>query len=112
MKRFIICLAILVPALPVLAQGYLARDVQRFVDRRQGCDHMRSEIHDPDGKLRMNDVTRELRKLCGGIDKELVELKRKYSSNSTIMQILTQFETGIEATETQAPMGKAGRRAG
>jgi len=112
MKRFLICLALLAPALPALAQGYLPRDVQRFVDRREGCDHMRGEIPDASEKLRMNDVTREIRKLCAGTDKELVELKRKYASNSTIMQILTQFETGIEANEIPAPKGKAGRRTG
>jgi hypothetical protein len=98
MQRFLICLALAMGAFPVLAQDYLPRDVQRFVDRREGCDQVRGE------RERMNEVSRELRKLCGGSDKELGQLKRKYAANSTIMQILNQFEAGIEVVETgEAP---------
>jgi hypothetical protein len=68
----------------------------RFVDRREGCDRVRG---DRDGT---NEVSRELRKLCGGMDKELVQLKKKYAANSTIMQILNQFEVGIELAEAPA----------
>lgn len=106
MSRCLICFVLLFSALPALSQGYLPRDVQRFVDRREGCDHMRGEIE------RMNAVSREIRKLCGGTDKELVQLKRKYASNSTIMQILNQFETGIEAAEAPAPKSRTANRAG
>lgn len=102
MKRFLMCLA-LVTATPLVLAEYLPRDVQRFVDRREGCDHMRGEIPDPEEKSRMNEVSRELRKLCSGTDKELTQLKRKYATNSTIMQILNQFEGGIEAAEAPAP---------
>lgn len=63
---------------------------------------MRGEIPDPTEKLRMNEVSRELRKLCGGTDKELGQLKKKYAANSTIMQILNQFEVGIELAEAPA----------
>lgn len=87
-------LALLMPALPSWAEP-LPRDVQRFVDRREGCDQLRGDID------RMNAVSREIHKLCGGTDKELVQLKRKYAGNSTIMQILNQFETGIEAARRQ-----------
>lgn len=100
MKQSLICLALMMPLSSVLAQDYLPRDVQRFVDRREGCDHMRGELE------RMNEPSRELRKLCGGTDKELAQLKLKYAANSTIMQILHQFEAGIEAAE--APMPKSG----
>jgi hypothetical protein len=112
MKRCLICLALTMLSLPVLAQDYLPRDVQRFMDRRTGCDHIRGEMPDPDQKLRMNEVSRELRKLCGGTDKELVQLKRKYAANSTIMQILTQFDSGIEAAEAPAPKSGAVKRTG
>ena len=106
MNRCLICLVLLLSAFPALSQGYLPRDVQRFLDRREGCDHMRGEID------RMNAVSREIRKLCGGTDKELVQLKRKYAGNSTIMQILNQFETGIEAAEAPAPKSTKTNRAG
>jgi hypothetical protein len=98
-------LALLMPVFPSWADP-LPRDVQRFVDRREGCDHMRGEID------RMDAVSREIRKLCGGTDKELVQLKRKYAGNSTIMQILNQFETGIEAAEVPAPKSTKTHRAG
>lgn len=93
MKRCFMCLALVFAALPVLSQDYLPRDVQRFVDRREGCDKLRG---DRDG---MNEVGRELRKLCGSMDKELVQLKKKYAANSTIMQILNQFDVGIELAD-------------
>ena len=54
----------------------------------------------------MDEASREPRKLCAGMDKELVQLKRKHPLNSTIMQILNQFEPVIESvdtTETPAP---------
>jgi hypothetical protein len=83
------------PAFTVLAQDYVPRDVQRFMDRREDCDQLRRAA--PDAKER-------LLKLCMGTDKELAQLKRKYAANSTIMQILTQFESGIEVAE--APVAK------
>jgi hypothetical protein len=95
-KIHLACLALLFSALPALGQDYLPRDVQRFVDRREGCDRVRG---DRDG---MNEVSRELRKLCGGTDRELIQLKKKYAANSTIMQILNQFDVGLELAEAPA----------
>ena len=112
MKRMLICLALLMSALPVLAGDLLPRDVQRFVDRRESCDHMREETPVPGEKLRMAGMERELSKQCKGTGQELARLKRKYAANTTIMQVLNQFETGIEATDAPAPTNRAGRRAG
>ena len=112
MKRTLICLALLMSALPVLASDLLPRDVQRFVDRRETCDHLRAEMPDPGAKLRMAEAEREPGKQCKGTDKELARLKRKYAANTTIMQVLNQFDTGIEAADAVAPTNRAGRRAG
>jgi hypothetical protein len=87
MKRFLVCLVLMMPSLSAMAQNYLPRDVQRFVDRRSDCDNVR----------RMKEAQRDMPKACAGTDRELVQLKRKYAANSTIMQILNQFEAGIEA---------------
>jgi hypothetical protein len=84
------------PVFSVLAQEYLPRDVQRFIERREGCDQLR----------RMKDAERDILKPCIGTDKELVQLKRKYAANSTIMQILTQFELGIEVADAPASKSK------
>jgi hypothetical protein len=102
MKRFLMCLALLAPTLPVLAD-YLPTDVQRFVYRREGCDHMRGEVSDGFAGPRMESIGREIDRSCKGTDKELLQLKRKYAANSTIMQLLNQFETGIEAFEAAVP---------
>jgi hypothetical protein len=96
MKRFLVCLAVLMPVLPVMAQDYLPRDVQRFVDRRETCDQVR----------RAADARDKLLKLCIGTDKELAQLKRKYRANSTIMQILNQFEAGIELADVSGAKKK------
>jgi hypothetical protein len=107
MKRFIICFVLLLPALPSLGLETLPREVQRFVDRREGCDHMRGEIPEPGEKRRMEEVNREIRKLCTGTDKELARLRRKYVAESTVMQVLNEFEPDIEASEIQATKAKA-----
>ncbi|MGB9109282.1 MAG: hypothetical protein WCC39_11410 [Telluria sp.] len=98
MKRFLIFLVLIMPSLPAMAQNVLPRDVQRFVERREGCDDVR----------RMQEALRDMPKACAGTDKELVQLKRKYAPNSTIMQILNQFESAIEAGQAQAPAPKSG----
>jgi hypothetical protein len=102
-----LCLMLFTLSLRAFAEP-LPRDVQKFVDRREGCDHMRGEFPDPGEKQRMNEVTREINKLCAGTGKELAQLKRKYATNSTIMQILNQFEAGIEAAEARSSKSKAG----
>jgi predicted oxidoreductase len=78
-------------SLPAFAEP-LPHDVQKFVDRRVDCDHVRV----------IKEMPRELSKLCTGTDKELAQLKRKYAANSTIMQILNQFEPGIEVAQAPA----------
>lgn len=100
MKRVLVCLAVLVSALPVVGQDYLPRDVQRFMARREDCDQMRMAF--PDSK-------EKLLKLCMGTDKELAQLKRKYAPNSTIMQILNQFEAGIEIADVSSPKKQAAK---
>lgn len=99
MQRFLIFLVLAMPAFPVLAQDDLPRDVQRFMDRRESCDQVR----------RIKDADRGILKPCMGTDRELAQLKHKYAANSTIMQILNQFEAGIEqaaASEPKRPAGK------
>jgi hypothetical protein len=86
-----LCLALFTLSLPAFAEP-LPRDVQKFVDRRVDCDHVRV----------IKEMPRELSRLCAGTDKELAQLKRKYAANSTIMQILNQFEPGIEVAQAPA----------
>jgi hypothetical protein len=96
MKTIPLCLFMLMPLSPLLANESLPRDVQRFIDKREGCDHMRGELPDPSEKQRMREVNREIQKLCKGTDKALTRLKRKYVANPAVMQRLNEFEPGIE----------------
>ncbi|WP_156116756.1 hypothetical protein [Massilia sp. 9096] len=106
MKKILICLALLTSALSALADSPLPPDVRKFVDRREGCDHMRGELPDSSEKRRMKEVNREIEKLCKGTDKQLAQLKKKYASNATVMQRLNAFEDGIEAQSPAAPAAK------
>lgn len=46
MRKMLLCLSLLMPVVPSLADASLPRDVQHFIDRREGCDHMRGEMPD------------------------------------------------------------------
>lgn len=79
------------------AQDPLPRDVARYVEQREGCDHFRGEIPDPPDEQRMRDIEREIRKLCTGTDRKLDQLKRKYARNQAVLKLLNEFEEHIEA---------------
>lgn len=98
MKNFLVCLALLILIFPALAASPLPLDVQKFIDRREGCDHMRGELPDPNQKQSMKEVNREIEKLCKGTDRQLVQLKKKYVSNASVIQRLNEFEEGIETS--------------
>jgi hypothetical protein len=87
----------------VLAQPALPKDVEQFVAKREGCDHFRGEIPDPDQKQRMREVNRELKSLCTGTDNALARLKAKYANNAVVMQTLGEFEPQIEPSNTRQP---------
>ena len=44
----------------------------------------------------MQEVKREIRKLCTGTDKKLQQLKRKYAKNQAVLKRLNEFEEQIE----------------
>lgn len=65
-KNISLCLALLLPILPALAVDSVPRDVQNFINQREGCDHMRGEIPDQSEKQRIKEMNREIEKLCKG----------------------------------------------
>ncbi len=79
------------------AENGLPSDVVKFIDQREGCDHFRGEVPDPPDKQRMREIEREIRKLCTGTDKKLVQLKRKYARNQAVLHRLSEFEDYIES---------------
>lgn len=48
----------------------LPAEVQRFIERRDSCDHFRGEIPDPEETQRMNEVLRQIDLSCTGTDRE------------------------------------------
>lgn len=82
--------------------------VQHFVDRLEGCDHIRGEIPDLNEKRRMREVNREIQKLCKGTDKELARLKKRYAKNPSVIERLAEFESGIAAVPVPAFHIRAG----
>jgi hypothetical protein len=108
MKKMMLCLSLWMPLAPSLADESLPFDVQCFIDKREGCDHMRGEIPEPGEKQRMREVSREIQTLCKGTDKELAQLKKKYAANRSVMQRLEEFEPGIEGAEVTRRHSRAG----
>jgi hypothetical protein len=96
MKPLLLCLSLLMPVAPLLADEPLPSDVKRFMDRREGCDHMRGEVSERGAKLRMRKLSRDIEKLCKGTDKELAQLKKKHAMNRPVMRRLDEFEPDIE----------------
>jgi hypothetical protein len=110
MKTFVLCLSLLMPFHPVLANEQLPGDVQNFIEQREGCDHMRGELPDPADKHRTRQLQRETQKLCKGTDQKLAQLKKKYAKNSSVMQHLDAFEPAIEEVRKPALSNRGGRR--
>lgn len=84
---------------PLYADGMIPDEVEKFISRREGCDHFRGEIPEPDQRARMREVEREIRRLCTGTDKQLARLKKKYASKPQIMAMLNEFEPVIESSK-------------
>lgn len=94
-------------------EGYCSypADVRAFVDDRDACDHWRGEPWATDEEIRgesdpaqrealaqrRKDVIDAMNASCAGTDKRLEALKAAYASDPKILQLLDEYETGIEA---------------
>jgi len=112
MRKLIFALSLSLTLSPVRAGEPIPHDVQNFIDRREGCDHMRGEIPAPGDKRRMREVNREIQKLCKGTDKDLAQLKKKYAKTPAVMQRLDEFEPAIEAAQVPVSTGRSAHHAG
>jgi hypothetical protein len=104
MKKLLLCLILIAQNFIAQAETDLPKDVQKFIERREGCDHMRGEIPDPSESHRQAEVRREINRLCKGTDKELATLKKKYRARILIKQRLEEFEDGIEELDAEVPV--------
>lgn len=98
MKQILLLLLLAISIGPAYAEGTLPEEVEKFLARREGCDHFRGEIPEPNQKARMREIEREIRRLCAGTDKQLGKLKKKYASDRKIMKMLNEFDPAIEKT--------------
>lgn len=73
------------------------KDVQSFIAKRDGCEHFRSEVPDPPEKKRIEEINRDIKRLCTCTDSKLAALKRKYAASANIMARLDSYESRIEA---------------
>jgi hypothetical protein len=109
-KQLMVCGWIALLAVSAAAETTLPKDVEQFINKREGCDHFRGEIPDPGQKRRMREVTREIQRLCTGTDIALAQLKKKYANDAVVMQSLEEFEPQIEASNTKHPKKTSGAR--
>jgi hypothetical protein len=80
------------------ATAGIPRDVQAFIDRRDGCDHIRGKAGDYNGdEEREREVNESVAKLCTGTDKELARLRGRFFGNQPVLEKLSKYETRIEA---------------
>lgn len=64
--------------------------VQRFVERRQGCDHWRGEYSEDPPRRRQ--IERGVSVACTGTDRELKRLRRVYRRDASVLAALKDFE--------------------
>jgi len=76
----------------------LPPDVAAFAERRGLCDHYRGE--DPYDEERAAFLRENMERYCTGTDAELARLKKKYSGNKPVMDILNGYEEDIEPDST------------
>lgn len=95
MQRGLIATAITSFASAAIRQARLPEDVARFVERRDECDHFRSEAA-YDSKRR-GFLEQQTLKLCAGSDKQLAELKKKYAGDRMVMTRLMNTRLKLKA---------------
>ena len=87
------CLWVVLSACGVRA---LPPDVNRFIDRRETCDHLRGEFPDPPNPQRVQELTEGIAASCTGTDAQLARLKERYRNDLAVTRRLDAFEAAIE----------------
>lgn len=82
-------------ACAAIAQGRFPADVERFIERRDACDHFRGEEAYDAGRRKF--LEEQTLKLCVGTDRRLADLKMKYGNDKAVMGKLSEYEAQIES---------------
>gem|GEM_PF-792362 len=94
---FIVCLILIAYILftnKAHAQSKWPADVQRFIQRRDACDHFRGE--DPYDEERRKFLQQKMAEFCIGTDQELSRLKTRYRNDKKITAKLNEYEQQVE----------------
>lgn len=68
----------------------LPAEVQRFIERREGCEHWAGE---PDfDEARRKQIEEAVSELCPGIDTQLATLRKTYAKDVDVIAALKDFE--------------------
>jgi hypothetical protein len=68
----------------------LPAEVQRFIERREGCEHWAGE---PDyDEARRKQIEDAVKELCPGIDTQLAALRKTYARDPEVIAALADFE--------------------
>ena len=71
-------------------------DVDRFVERRDTCDHLRGEERDPADRDGARELALQIQKYCSGTDVELARLRGRFYRDGPVIERLSRYETRIE----------------
>ena len=95
LPAIILALALLaLGSFPLRAAEALPRDLAKFIERREGCDHFRGEeAYDEE---RRKFLLMRMKQLCTGTDRQLERLKSKYRTQARVMKKLDSYEPSIE----------------
>jgi hypothetical protein len=91
----VVMFALATATLAGYAQTRLPREVTRFVESRDLCDHFRGE--EPYDAERRAFLKQRMNELCNGTDRRLAALKRKYRADSSVQKKLKEYEVEIES---------------
>jgi hypothetical protein len=78
----------------VFAAPALPSDVSQFIEKRESCDHWRSEVGYDDE--RQAEIDWAVCQSCPGTDSLLALLKQKYKDRAAIQEQLAQYDAMIE----------------
>ena len=72
----------------------LPADVQRFIGKRDRCDHFRGE--ESEDAARAAEIDAALTRFCTGTDAALARLKRVHARNRAVLRRLARYEARVE----------------
>ena len=84
-------LAFMLGCLPMLAgaQEKLPRDVARFVENAEMCEHFAGEWDDHD-KARQREITQAVEQSCGQAQRQWKRLSTKYAGQPAIKKVIAE----------------------